>query len=252
MKPAEKNTVDDPLCRFLEWDSNFFGRNIASVSVERLDAEQHDQVRFWCEANAIDCLYFLADPDGANLSRAQDNGFYLRDVRVTLDRRIEALEIEAAPRDDAVGPYAPHDLDDLRATARSSHCDTRFYRDGNFSTELCDRLYETWIEKSCRGRADAVFVARLNGRAVGYVTCHLKASDGVANGSIGLIAVAETAHGKGLGQALIEAALRWFDESGVARVDVVTQGHNIAAQRLYQKNGFATCQVRFWFHRWFR
>jgi ribosomal protein S18 acetylase RimI-like enzyme len=175
----------------------------------------------------------------------------LRDVRVTLERSL-GNGVNAAAFCESLTPYVPADLDDLRAIARAGHCDTRFYRDRNFPPEMCNRLYETWIEKSCQGQADAVFVARLTGRAVGYVTCHLETNSDVATGSIGLVGVALTAQRKGFGQALIETALCWFGEHGVERVTVVTQGHNVAAQRLYQRCGFATCDVRFWFHRWFR
>jgi dTDP-4-amino-4,6-dideoxy-D-galactose acyltransferase len=262
MKQVEKNAVGDgALCRFLEWDSRFFGRNIACVTVEYLDARQHEQVQSWCEDNAIDCLYFLADPDGENINRTQANGFCLRDVRVTLERRRvvqeqavqeqAVQEVEAALHSLSITPYAPQDLHALRSLAGISHRDTRFYRDGNFPADLCDRLYETWIEKSCQGQADAVFVARSGGQAVGYVTCHLEANNDVRAGSIGLIGVATAAQRKGFGQALIETAVQWFDQRGAERVSVVTQGHNVAAQRLYQKCGFVTCEVRFWFHRWF-
>jgi len=32
---------------------------------------------------------------------------------------------------------------------------------------------------------------------------------------------------------------------------VVTQGRNLAAQRLYQRNGFVTASLQLWYHRWF-
>lgn len=243
---------DHTLCRFLQWDSDFFGCNIASVTTEFLDAQQHEQLQLWCEDNAIDCLYLLADPESANLERAQFNGFALRDVRVTLDRKVAPHDSRASTLESVISPYAADDLDELRAIARVSHRDTRFYRDGKFLRQRCDELYATWIEKSCRGGADAVFVARSENRAVGYVTCHLTMRDGVQTGTIGLVGVAAAAQGKGLGRALIETALHWFCEHGAAHVEVVTQGHNVAAQRLYQKCGFATCEVRFWFHKWFR
>jgi hypothetical protein len=32
---------------------------------------------------------------------------------------------------------------------------------------------------------------------------------------------------------------------------VVTQGRNYAAQRLYQRNQFRTCEVQLWYHKWY-
>jgi ribosomal protein S18 acetylase RimI-like enzyme len=49
---------------------------------------------------------------------------------------------------------------------------------------------------------------------------------------------------------LTEAALAWFCAQGLQRAQVVTQGRNIAAQRLYQKCGFRTGEIALWYHRW--
>jgi hypothetical protein len=37
----------------------------------------------------------------------------------------------------------------------------------------------------------------------------------------------------------------------VRQAAVATQGRNVDSQRLYQRAGFVTDRVRFWFHRWF-
>jgi dTDP-4-amino-4,6-dideoxy-D-galactose acyltransferase len=79
------------------------------------------------------------------------------------------------------------------------------------------------------------------------VTC-LRGDAGT--GSIGLVGVAEAARGRGLGGRLVAAALGWFAGQGVERVEVVTQGRNVAAQRLYQAHGFRTRRVEVSFHRW--
>ena len=49
----------------------------------------------------------------------------------------------------------------------------------------------------------------------------------------------------------MHAALAWFSESGVRDVQVVTQGRNRAALRLYQRCGFVIEAVELWYHRWF-
>jgi RimJ/RimL family protein N-acetyltransferase len=46
-------------------------------------------------------------------------------------------------------------------------------------------------------------------------------------------------------------ALQWFADQGMDSMEVVTQGRNVAAQRLYQKCGFATKEVQLWYHHWF-
>jgi hypothetical protein len=50
---------------------------------------------------------------------------------------------------------------------------------------------------------------------------------------------------------LVNSALKWFSKNGVKIVSVVTQGRNIAPQKLYQKCGFISYSTMIWYHRWF-
>jgi hypothetical protein len=83
-------------------------------------------------------------------------------------------------------------------------------------------LYELWIDKSCRGWADQVFVIDVDGEVAGYLTCHVH--DGA--GQIGLVAVAPASRGRGAGSALVARGRRWFADQGVGRVSVVTQARS--------------------------
>jgi dTDP-4-amino-4,6-dideoxy-D-galactose acyltransferase len=243
--------MDTPLCEVLEWDSEFFGCRIGRVRGGRLDRGRLAAVEAWCRAEAIDCLYFLADSeDPETAALAEEAGFRLVDLRVTLDRETAALSSpEASP---AIRGARPEDVPELRRIAAVSHHDSRFYADPHFDRGRCDELYATWIEKSCKDGKDtkdghdAVLVAEVEGRAVGYISCLMR--DG--EGEIGLLAVGAAAQGRGLGGALVGAALRWFVERGAVRVRVVTQGRNARAQRLYQAHGLLTRSIGLWFHRW--
>ena len=239
-------------CQFLSWDTDFFGHRIARVTGHRLDPQRVQTILEWCENHTIECLYFLADSDNPETVRlAEKHGFRLVDIRVTLqcgiggrpagykNGRFEALRVR---------PSCPEDVPILQAIARISHRDTRFYFDLCFSVESCEALYETWIKRSCEGYADVVLVADADRQPVGYVSCHLLSN--TSHGQIGLIAVAPQAQGRGVGRILIEHSLVWFAEHGVEAVSVVTQGRNIAAQRLYQHCGFLTHSVQLWYHKW--
>jgi dTDP-4-amino-4,6-dideoxy-D-galactose acyltransferase len=241
--------IDAAPCRLLDWDSQFFGRRIARVTAHRLTAELVDDILMWSKTHRIECLYCLADADDpATVRLAEDNGFRHVDVRVTLGARLDgAAASPEAPPETGTRLFAHADLPALRALARTSHQHSRFYWDPEFPTSRCDDLYETWIDKSCHGYADTVIVADAAGVAVGYVSCHLTAAE---TGQIGLFAVGAAHHGRGAGRALLAAALRWFAARGVRRVTVVTQGRNVAAQRLYQRGGFVTDAVQVWYHKW--
>jgi GNAT superfamily N-acetyltransferase len=236
-------------CRLLSWDSDFFGFPVASVNAPRLDARLAANVDSWCRKQTVVCLYFLADAtDPSTAICAEDHGFHLVDLRLTLSRQSREAKAASLPPGLEISPAGEEDARTLVSIARASHTDSRFFADRGFPREKCADLYETWITRSMQGWADAVLVPRIDGTACGYVTCHLDEG----RGRIGLFGVGEGARGRGLAGALVDSALAWFLSRGVDVVEVVTQGRNAAAQRLYQKAGFRTSTLHLWFHKWYR
>jgi len=237
----------DAPCKYLDWDSHLFERRIARVNANRLDQPAMQQVLAWCQANRIDCLYFLAnaeEEESANL--AQQNGFFQTDVRLTFARPLSEADLAIPPvpnvrmaREDEIGL--------LRAVARRGHSDTRFYYDPHFDRAKCDLLYETWIENSLHGFAQAVLVAESNGQAIAYLTCHLQGDES----QIGLIGVSEHQQGAGHGRNMVQQFLAWSAVHGAGRATVVTQGRNFRAQAFYVRNGFNLASSQLWYHRWF-
>jgi ribosomal protein S18 acetylase RimI-like enzyme len=92
-----------------------------------------------------------------------------------------------------------------------------------------------------------VFVADIAGRPAGYLACQ-RVSE--IAGQIQLVGVDAAARKRGLGRQLVDCALHWLATEGVTHATVVTQGRNIAAQRLYQQRGFLTSSVHVWYHWW--
>ncbi len=241
------STERDPVCTYLEWDSEFFQRRIARLNRRRLDPAILAECAEFCQQNRIACVYLLADPNDPQTSRlAETSDFHLTDIRVTLERAVAGEDLAAFTLNGA--RFAREsDLPALRAIARSGHRDTRFYFDEHFDRNQCDLLYETWIENSFRGFAQAVLVAEAEGEPAAYLACHLNEQ----TSQIGLLGVAESHRGKGLATKLVRTFLSWSREQGARRAIVVTQGRNLQAQRLYQQNGFLTSSVQLWYHRWF-
>ncbi len=236
--------MTDPPGEVLEWDTAFFGRRVARVAGGRLDPARIRELEGWCREGRVDCLYFEADPaDPVTIRAAEDSGFRLMDVRLTLTST-------GAPADGTAGPAVlrPGELGDgdvLRAIADTAFRDTRFARDPAFAGRAPE-LYRTWITRSLEGWADAVWVGEFDGRAAGFITCHLAAP----GGRIGLVGVDPGVRRHGLGTDLIRRATAWFRERGAVPVRVTTQGMNAEAQRLYQRCGFVTESLRLVYHRW--
>ena len=230
----------------LAWDSDFFGQRIARVNAPDFHAGSADAILASARNDAIDCLYLLIDAGSTEQAQAAARaGFELVDVRVT--REIETSQQDSFSFPENVDLSRPEDLPRLRAIARDSHRDSRFYYDPSFPAGRCDDLYETWIENSCTGGAAGVVVARDGESAVGYVTCEIP-EDGLGN--LGLVAVAEGQAGQGHGGRMVRGALGWLATKGCARIQVVTQSRNVNAARLYEANGFRTIRVENSYHLW--
>lgn len=239
---------------FLAWDTAFFGVRIGRVNGQRLDAAQLQAVMAWRAAQQVACLYFLADSsDPMTIRTAESGGFRLQDVRLTfaLARPAQAVTVPPDTPNSRVRPARAADLAELHATARQAYIHSRFYNDPHFTPEQCATLYDTWLTRSIleQGAYAAItFVAELDGRAAGYISCHVDPVQPV--GTIGLVGVAEVARGQALGQQLVQHALDWFWAQGMTQVQVTTQGRNIAGQRLYQRAGFLTQSMLLWYHWW--
>lgn len=240
-------------CKLLPWDSEFFGYRIARARENHMHEDLLREILEWCSRNTIDCLYLLADSDHvATVALAEDNRFRLVDIRVALEcrtgNRRPAQFCDCSPDSFSVRQSQEGDISRLEAIAHEIHTGTRFFNDPRFSEESCKALYAMWIRRSCEGYADMVFVAEEDNVPVGYVSCHVGEKD---NGSIGLIGVSPKAREHGIGKALVEHSLQWFNDRSVERMSIVTQGSNVSGQRLYQHCGFVTQSVQLWYHKWF-
>jgi ribosomal protein S18 acetylase RimI-like enzyme len=245
--------MSDPPCELLDWDTEFFGCRIARATTRRVSRSSLSAIEGWSRENRIDCLYLLADPaDRATLDAVHGGPFRLVDVRLTFERPLDSrVAATGVPAAGGIRPAEPSDLERLCSLARDLHTDSRFFFDPGFPVDRCRDLYETWMRRSLEGWADLVLTEEgdENGEPAGYVTCHAE-MDGA--GRIGLVGVAASARGRGTGRRLVESAVAWLQRQRPERVEVVTQARNIAAQRLYQRCGFLSRDVGFWYHRWFR
>ena len=235
----------------LDWDSEFFRRRIARIYPTKL-TESILSYSLEKALNAqIDCLFFLCDlNDPTSILLVEKAGFHLVDVRVTLSREVPSIlsTYQDSKIKSRIGN--PEDLDELTEISEDFFQLSRYYFDGNFPKDKCKEFYQDWITKSVSGNFDdIVFVAEIGEEIVGFITCK-RASRNL--GRIGLVGVKKEKTGIGISNVLMDAAFCWFVEQDVASIEVVTQGRNIVAQRLYQKNGFKAQKSELWYHKWMK
>jgi len=245
--------LSDP-CRLLDWDTEFFGLRVARVQGDLLTKAEADSVDGWCRANGIRCVYLLARADDPETRRlAEDHGYRLVDVRVTLEHRLDGRLVvpeRIAAMTGTIRPFSVDDLPSLEEMAgKAFYPMSRFNCDPHFPRERCDELYLLTVRQCGQGGADQLLVSEIGGEAAGFVSCHLE-NEGTI-GRIGWQGVAESARRQGVGEALVWGACRWFEEQAVQHVVVSTQGTNIPARRQYVRAGFLPLSLELWYHKWF-
>lgn len=234
--------VGTGLIERLEWDSAFFGFPVGRVC-DGIGPEQIRAAVQEADRREIRCTYLLvAAKDHRLLDCAQEQGFRVRDIRVQLERPVAGHPVTAT----GLRRGEAGDLPRLREIMRERFQGTRFFADTRFPVDRSAELYVTWL---CRGlSSEDGWAALVTDDLSGFVVCHLDAP--ARTGRITLIGVATDATGRGLGRALVAGAGALFEESDLLTAVVVTQGHNVAAQSLYQASGYRTCKTHLWLHRW--
>ncbi len=239
------------LIECLPWDSSHFGYQIARAKTSRLDIDAYREMEAACRDRDVECLYFLADAaDQSTIDILLAGGYDFIDIRITFSGHSSDVP-RIAPADDVryrIGKEL--DLEALLPIAANSFAQSRFFVDRRFGSAKASLMYQIWLENSLlTDRAAAVVVAEMAGRAVGFVTCDIRMA-GEAN--IGLVGVADSARGMGCASGMLGYAADWLSGRGIKSLNVVTQGRNISAQRLYQRSGMLTRSVELWFHKWFQ
>ena len=226
----------------LDWDSVFFGAGVgrvldgvaaADIAAAVAEARQGD----------LDCVYLLAPAEDDELvAAAEEQGFRLRGIRIELQRTV--LGHPTGTQGLRLGNE--QDLEKLAPIARERFRTTRFFNDPHFPRERSAELYVEWLRRGLSGDPNRQTLIAADDR--GFVTCHLDAA--TSSGTIELIAVSESASGRGLGRTLVAGAGSVFAEHSLSHARVVTDGSNIEAQRLYQACGYRTTKICMWLHIW--
>lgn len=185
----------------LAWDSDHFGIPIGRLLSPAVSEVDLTKALEHADAAGIRCLYWLSTPDEAQIALGQRAAFKKVDVRVELaaDLGSQPLPLKETP---GIREAAESDLASLKELASRSHRNTRFYTDRSFARAAADGLYAAWIEGSFNDPTQTVYVSGPPGEPDGYIAFGVTQE---GHGVIGLIAVAESQRGGGIGSALVSA-----------------------------------------------
>jgi RimJ/RimL family protein N-acetyltransferase len=129
----------------------------------------------------------------------------------------------------------------------------RFHSDPDLPEEKSNALYIEWIRNSIEGEiADAIIVAELEGKPVGFTTVEnfrARADEvGVNIGALLLSAVLPEARGRGVYTSMIKKGLEYLRPK-VGIVELGTQITNFPVQKAWSKLGFKLASGTYAFHR---
>ena len=237
------------LIRHLQWDTDFWGLPVATLDDGHLHPESSQGVFDWCKKEKIRCLYFLANgADSQTLQCAYNIGFKFIDVRIEMKYDFRNVNQTEAPSLRIKPVNNKRELSCIKALARKSHIDSRFFKDLNFDRTKCEELYEKWIDRDFEQGNILGFFPDEREILKGYITLTMESID-VAR--IGLIAVEDDYRGLGVGSELLMKTISFSEKLKAKKLVVVTQATNTTALRLYEKAGFRISDVKIWFHKWF-
>jgi ribosomal protein S18 acetylase RimI-like enzyme len=133
---------------------------------------------------------------------------------------------------------------DLAALAPLWRALYRDQRQAGMLLAVPENGFELWAEALAPllGRFACLFVAEADGRPVGFLAGRLRSAPpwlgGEPAGFVSEVYVDAGWRGRALGERLVEAAVGWFGDSGVARVELQVLAGNEGARRLYRRLGF--------------
>jgi dTDP-4-amino-4,6-dideoxy-D-galactose acyltransferase len=258
MTPRTSPTIA-PLVARLDWESDHFGVPAARLTDAALDDASLEAALQQARGQGVQWLVWATDGTrSAGPSLLERFAGHLVDRKATFVRSLVSAETiaddcrpDASPVVEYTAAVASEALVDL-AVASGEY--SRFRLDPMLSDERFVAMYRRWIERSvAKELADAVLVVEcrdIPGSAGRTLAGMISVSESRGVGSIGLVAVAAAARGRGIGSKLIQGAHQWMRGRGAREARVVTQMVNTPACRLYERAGYQLARVQHIYHFW--
>jgi ribosomal protein S18 acetylase RimI-like enzyme len=245
------------LYKKLEWDSDFFGENVGYISCLRLTSNIEKHIKKFVHEEKISLVEYLCNcHDRESVLESEKNGYSFVDIRLTFESFLKNVPdvcetTNSLPKGFSVRKGEEKDIERIKEIATDIYKHSRYYFDEKFETHRSKVIdfYVNWAEKAILGKFDDYAYVLYNGEnPMGFCTIRRIKKNSV---KIGLFGMDSECSGKGLAKKLLLISLtKLRDEENVEHVEVVTQGRNYPAQRLYQKCGFLTKATELWYHKW--
>lgn len=243
----EMNTNYFNQVKYLDWDSTFFNLKIGRIDYNDKISKILNEISL---NENFDLIYlfsktYLNQEEIEMLRNIAE--VKLVDKKVTFLKMLDNTKISKIHCNiEEVNESAYNERLYNLALLSGSH--SRFKTDVRFKSGSFENLYKTWLNKSLKGEFDdKVFVYMNNGNIDGFITLKIIQDSLI----IGLIAVNEVCHGKGIGRSLIARAEHYANENGITKIFVSTQEDNTNAFKFYLSQNFLISAKDYIYHIWF-
>lgn len=220
----------------LSFDSALFGYPVGKLIVKENELNDINEA----DLDSYNLVYVFSDRP------VEKRSFNLKlaDEKITLIKPLKLLKIY---ENSGVDEYNGKETRQLIDLALQSGIYSRFFRDKNFVQDEFKKLYTLWLQKSVSKEiCNKIFIHKKGDKINGFITVAVNNQ----SGKIGLIAVNSGERGRGIGSSLLIQVENYVFSEGKKNMEVVTQGKNLPAIRLYVKNGYEVLSKTYIYHRW--
>ncbi|GAA4370435.1 hypothetical protein GCM10023185_44880 [Hymenobacter saemangeumensis] len=228
----------------LPWDSQWLGLPVARYVADAGTMAEAQAAAKEAREGGIRLLYLVMPPH----SREEVSGIQALGARL-LDEKLSYVMALVAERPVEL----PHGLvlqkvkapvSPLEELAIQSGAYSRFRLDARIGPAAFEALYRRWLHQSVE-KGD-VWTIQSAGKELGLLALGQRGT----MLSIELLAVAPPARRRRLGRLLVACAAREARQQGLDGLQVVTQGANEPARRLYESCGFELARTEYVYHWW--
>jgi dTDP-4-amino-4,6-dideoxy-D-galactose acyltransferase len=231
--------------QLLDWDSSLLGKKVAKIKSNITSCDQLKQIVSMLRNKEVKLAYYESQIRLPYEVEQEYNGKIV-DIKTTYFTKYKHNNDITLCNN--IRPYESSiPISNMIRLAIQSGKYSRFNVDPNFPKNKFIAIYSIWIKKSIyKELAKEVLVYLEDNSVVGMITLGEKNN----RGDIGLIAVDKNYRGKGYGKSLVRAAQIWFINNGYQTGQVITQGNNISACKLYSSCGYSVEKKTYFYHFW--
>lgn len=224
----------------LEWDSDFWGLEIADLIFEndnfkkmKYNFSNYDIIQSKVEIDKKEIINFL-----------ESKNFNFINLEVSLVRNLSNYNCKKTQYEIA----QKKDIDDVCLIASDVFNKSRFDIFERLTKQTINNFYSLWAKKSVLGTFDDYCIIERNNKKkiIGFVTLKLLDND---TAMIGLLGVKKSNQGSGVGSKLLNSTYSFLTEKNIERLIVSTQGTNYKALNFYYKNDFKLNKISSWYYK---